>query len=144
MNRDDLVHIQWEGSNSNPKSEGEGRQGTDRSNIVPITVAGASIPAGTPSFPNNELELDYFKYKTKEGTTRAFKSLIIKDSTLPEIVQQCEAAKMIPDLSEIKISHSCEHSFQGKQEVTYLIFMMIFRRQQSIYHLRGRRDPRDP
>ncbi|CBY35345.1 unnamed protein product, partial [Oikopleura dioica] len=113
MNRDDLVHIQWEGSNSNPKSEGEGRQGTDRSNIVPITVAGASIPAGTPSFPNNELELDYFKYKTKEGTTRAFKSLIIKDSTLPEIVQQCEAAKMIPDLSEIKISHSCEHSFQG-------------------------------
>ncbi|CBY14070.1 unnamed protein product [Oikopleura dioica] len=49
MNRDDLVHIQWEGSNTNPNSDGEGRQGTDRSNIVPITVPGASIPAGTVS-----------------------------------------------------------------------------------------------
>ncbi|CBY24395.1 unnamed protein product [Oikopleura dioica] len=45
MNSDDLVHIQWEGSNTNPNSDGEGRQGTDRSNIVPITVPGASIPA---------------------------------------------------------------------------------------------------
>ncbi|CBY15670.1 unnamed protein product [Oikopleura dioica] len=49
MNRDDLVHIQWEGSNTNPNSDGEGREGTDRSNIVPITVPGASIPAGTVS-----------------------------------------------------------------------------------------------
>jgi len=94
MNRDHLVHIQWEGSNTNPNSDGEGRQGTDRSNIVPITVPGASIPAGTVSFPNNELEQDFFQYTAKDGTTRAFKALIVRDSTFPEIVQQCEAAKI--------------------------------------------------
>ena len=95
MNRDDLVHIQWEGSNTNPNSDGEGRQGTDRSNIVPITVPGASIPAGTPSFLNNELEQDYFQFTDEDGTLRTFKALIVRDSTFPEIVQQCEAAKMI-------------------------------------------------
>ncbi|CAG5082369.1 Oidioi.mRNA.OKI2018_I69.PAR.g10109.t1.cds [Oikopleura dioica] len=94
MNQDDLVHIQWEGSNTNPNSDGEGRQGTDRSNIVPITVPGASIPAGTPSFPNNELDEDYFQYTDADGTVHTFRALIVRDSSFPEIVQQCEAAKM--------------------------------------------------
>jgi predicted outer membrane repeat protein len=92
MNEDDLVHIQWEGSNTNPNSDGEGREGTDRSNIVPITVPGASIPAGTPSFPSSFEDL--FHFTTEDGTDRTFKALIIRDSTFPEIVQQCEAAKM--------------------------------------------------
>ena len=86
MNRDHLVHIQWEGSNTNLNSDGEGRQGTDRSNIVQITVPGASIPSGTVSFPNNELEQDIFQYTAKDGTTRTFKALIVRDSTFPEIV----------------------------------------------------------
>ncbi|CBY16122.1 unnamed protein product, partial [Oikopleura dioica] len=34
-------------------------------------------------------------FTAEDGTTRTFKALIVRDSTFPEIVQQCEAAKMI-------------------------------------------------
>ena len=46
VSSEDLVHIQWEGSNTNPASAGEGREHTDRNNWVPIVVPGASIPYG--------------------------------------------------------------------------------------------------
>ncbi|CBY06809.1 unnamed protein product [Oikopleura dioica] len=33
VSSEDLVHIQWEGSNTNPASDGEGREHTDRNNL---------------------------------------------------------------------------------------------------------------
>ncbi|XP_033116568.1 protein DD3-3-like [Anneissia japonica] len=38
----DYVHFQWTGSNTNPNNnDGQGLQGTDRSNVVPLTEQGA-------------------------------------------------------------------------------------------------------
>ena len=45
-----LVHIQWAGSNSNPEGNaGEGKEGTDRSNMVTIDDVNWNIPQGTVS-----------------------------------------------------------------------------------------------
>jgi len=45
INDTDLVHIQWTGSNTNTKNfDGQGKAGTDRSNIVQIKSRDVSIP----------------------------------------------------------------------------------------------------
>lgn len=39
LEKDDYVHFMWTGSNTNPdNNDGQGKQGTDRSNIVPLRV----------------------------------------------------------------------------------------------------------
>lgn len=42
---DDLLHIQWTGSNTNPQNnDGEGTAGTDRSNLLQMKKLGLSFP----------------------------------------------------------------------------------------------------
>lgn len=46
----EYVHFQWTGSNTNPNNnDGQGRQGSDRSNVVPMRVANYEEP--TPTNP---------------------------------------------------------------------------------------------
>ena len=43
-----FVHVQWDGSNSQPKNQaGEGQDQTDRSNMVPMGLGNWNIPHGT-------------------------------------------------------------------------------------------------
>eukprot|EP00296_Roombia_truncata_P007547 JP445988.1.p1 GENE.JP445988.1~~JP445988.1.p1 ORF type:complete len:722 (-),score=216.85 JP445988.1:113-2278(-) len=45
VNPNDYVHIQWTGSNTNPNNnDGQGKQGTDRSNIAQMAAPGQNIP----------------------------------------------------------------------------------------------------
>ena len=91
VSSEDLVHIQWEGSNNNPASAGEGREHTDRNNWVPMVVPGASIPYGnydpaveTFSFVENEetitLEVNRFPNIQPEELKTLCEGI---DSTIP-------------------------------------------------------------
>jgi hypothetical protein len=91
VSSEDLVHIQWEGSNTNPASDGEGREHTDRNNWVPMVVPGASIPYGsydpaveTFSFVENEetitLEVNRFPNVQPEELKTLCEGI---DSTIP-------------------------------------------------------------
>jgi NAD(P)H-flavin reductase len=45
VNQDDFIHFQWVGSDANPKNnEGNGRQGTDRSNLVQVRNRRENVP----------------------------------------------------------------------------------------------------
>ena len=47
LDQNTFVHVQWDGSNSQPKNQaGEGRDQTDRSNMVPMGQANWNIPIG--------------------------------------------------------------------------------------------------
>ena len=61
MNSSSLLHIQWAGSNSNPRgNDGEGERGTDRSNMVTVKNPNLNIPV-------NELEYEYLTSERKEA-----------------------------------------------------------------------------
>jgi hypothetical protein len=50
----DLVHFQWEGSNSQPNTAGEGKAKSDRHNIVTLNASGLNTPHG---FKNDKKRL---------------------------------------------------------------------------------------
>ena len=53
------VHMQWVGSNSNPRgNDGEGTRGTDRNNIVSTDAINWSFPQGEPQISDYEQILD--------------------------------------------------------------------------------------
>jgi hypothetical protein len=55
----DYIHIQWTGCDTNPGNfAGEGRAGTDRSNIVQAVNAGVNIPALYSQIPKSERIFD--------------------------------------------------------------------------------------
>ena len=61
MNSSSLLHIQWAGSNSNPRgNDGEGDPQTDRSNMVTVDSPNWNIPV-------NELEYEYLTSERKQG-----------------------------------------------------------------------------
>ncbi|XP_029634270.1 protein DD3-3 [Octopus sinensis] len=73
INSDDLVHIQWTGSNThnnnNDGNDGEGNAGTDRHNIVQSKQAGVSYPlpyGNTTLWKNSRIVWIYHK-ETKIG-----------------------------------------------------------------------------
>ena len=43
---ENYVHIQWEGSNTQPDTDGEGKAKTDRNNMVSIDASNWNIPQG--------------------------------------------------------------------------------------------------
>jgi len=56
LREEDFVHIQWEGSNSQPRNQaGEGRDQTDRNNMVSIDAPNWNIPQGEV-YPQLETE----------------------------------------------------------------------------------------
>merc|ERR1712130_547824 len=66
LTEDDYVHIQWEGSNSQPRNQaGEGRDQTDRNNIVSIDASNWNIPQGKVE---DELETEIFTVYYAEGS----------------------------------------------------------------------------
>ena len=81
---DDLVHFQWEGSNTVPPSDGEGTESTDRSNIVPFTVNNGNIPSGEVM---NNGKRNYFSIDNKSH----FHVMFVKKSTVSEVHHHCEA-----------------------------------------------------
>merc|ERR1712176_944273 len=71
---DDYIHIQWEGSNSQPANQaGQGKDGTDRNNMVSMEASNWNIPHGiirddepltfTVKYENEE---QIYEYKTIE------------------------------------------------------------------------------
>ena len=45
VNEGDCIHFQWTGSDANPRGNaGNGRRGTDRTNIVELPALGANRP----------------------------------------------------------------------------------------------------
>jgi hypothetical protein len=61
VGRNDFLHIQWTGADSNDQgNDGNGRTGTDRSNLVIIPGLGANIPTNiNPIFPTNTEPLHF-------------------------------------------------------------------------------------
>ena len=61
MDKNSLLHIQWAGSNSNPRNNaGQGERGTDRSNMVTMEQPNWNIPV-------NKLEYETIKSEAVEG-----------------------------------------------------------------------------
>ena len=57
----DFIHIQWTGCDTNPGNfAGEGRAGTDRSNIVQTTGPGGNYPADWADIPNSDKIFDNY------------------------------------------------------------------------------------
>lgn len=75
--KDSYVHFQWTGSNTNPNNnDGQGRAGTDRSNVVPMKLR--PYPEGDPSkaaiytyghagvaYPRNVIEADFLGFSNE-------------------------------------------------------------------------------
>lgn len=62
VQQNDLVHFMWTGSNTNPNNnDGQGKQGTDRSNIVPLRVPRYSRAArdGVPKYSDFAWDSDF-------------------------------------------------------------------------------------
>jgi hypothetical protein len=65
----DLVHFQWEGSNSQPNTAGEGKDKSDRHNIVTMDAPGLNIPHGlksakktfTVEYNDGQITYEYYK-----------------------------------------------------------------------------------
>ncbi|CAG5083805.1 Oidioi.mRNA.OKI2018_I69.PAR.g10467.t1.cds [Oikopleura dioica] len=73
INSYDLVHFQWEGSNTSPTGAGQGQENTDRSNIVPLVKPNTNIPAGwiEDQNQNDDLPVDHFSFE-ENGVRRTF------------------------------------------------------------------------
>lgn len=105
---DDLVHFQWEGSNTVPASDGEGTESTDRSNIVPFAVNNGNIPSGEVM---NNGKRNYFSIDNKTH----FHVMFVKKSTVSEVHHHCEEAKMtIPDVNSTEFHEALKEFIQGK------------------------------
>jgi len=91
----DLVHFQWEGSNTVPSSTGQGKDGTDRNNIVPMLVPNSNIPAGfiADQRQNDDLPVDHFSVE-ENGETKIYYVRSSHGATLAEIPDVCHSFGM--------------------------------------------------
>ena len=90
----DCVHVQWEGSNTQPQNQaGEGRDQTDRSNMVAVGAPNWNIPKGELE---EEDELGTFQFGSETFEYRIFEN---KNFNFLEAKQQCERYNMaLPEL----------------------------------------------
>jgi len=80
---DDYVHIQWEGSNTQPPNQaGEGRDQTDRNNLVQVYAPNWNIPAG--KVVGDEVQIFTVSYEDREERFeyRTFRNIDIKDARI--------------------------------------------------------------
>merc|ERR1711953_1080587 len=95
INKHDLVHFQWEGSNTVPQSTGQGKENTDRNNIVPMLVPNSNIPAGfiADQRQNDDLPVDHFSV-TEDGETKTYYVRSSYGANLHEIPDVCHSFGM--------------------------------------------------
>ena len=88
ISKDDCVHIQWEGSNTQPRNQaGEGRDQTDRNNMVAMDGPNWNIPNG--DLPDEELKTFFFG--VEKFDYRIFRN---QNFNFHEAKQQCERYNM--------------------------------------------------
>ena len=88
ISKDDCVHIQWEGSNTQPRNQaGEGRDQTDRNNMVAMGGPNWNIPNG--DLPDEELKT--FFLGAEKFDYRIFRN---QNFNFHEAKQQCERYNM--------------------------------------------------
>ena len=88
--QDDCVHIQWEGSNTQPENQaGEGRDQTDRNNMISMGGPNWNIPNGKLE---NSKELKSFKFGNDDYDYRIFDD---DDFNFLDAKQHCERYNMV-------------------------------------------------
>jgi hypothetical protein len=107
----DLVHFQWEGSNSQPDTEGQGRAQTDRSNIVSMGAPAANIPQGMRT------EITTFTVQYSDGG-KTFEYLKFTNVDVAEARTLCNQIGMkLPEPSDAQLG-----SPHLETQITYISF----------------------